>query len=151
MKKKMIIVGLVLLLAGCVAQNQFFDPVGRPEPVGAKMDCPGSSGPDIQVIFGDSKIFVTPHVRVPQEGRLVIRVVPQGSPDKGPDFGERTITLTNKDDPTSWPNTSFKASDKNPESIVVCVKQQPEGSYRYLVDIDGVGQIDPRIDVIPLQ
>jgi len=49
-----------------------------------------------------------------------------------------------------WLNMTVKASDFKPgENPHICVNEQPDGVYEYYVKVETVGELDPRVRVLP--
>ena len=140
MKNIILMAGAMILGTGCAS-------LAGP----TNMDCEGANGPDIHIRYGDAKINVTNRVRVKPDGRLVIRLHPDRKSEGKVDYKKLDITLEGKDAASQWINTTLNANEKNSSKAVICVENQTPGTYEYLVRVPGVGIIDPRVDVIPLQ
>ena len=128
MKMMLMIAVLALLGTGCAAGIE-------------SIDCPGPNKTDITIRYGDSKIMVTNRVEVERDGRLVLKL----QADRG--YENAVVTLTGKDPQAAWIEAELKETEKNTPKAVICVDNQPVGTYYYEVNVDGVGTIDPRVDV----
>ncbi len=114
----------------------------------ADNDCADAHGIDAQIWYGDSHLKVKHKTNVKQDEAILFKLHPDQNSDENIDYKEVTVRIIGKEAKDSWLNTSFKASDKKKERTV-CVKMTKPGEYEYLVKVDKVGTIDPRITVEP--
>lgn len=138
MNKLLLIAGIGFLSAGCASLD---DPVNE--------KCPNAKGPPIHIRYGDSKIDVTNKVKVRREGHLVLMLHPEDRPEQKKDPNQLTVILEGKNDASAWIEAELTAGDGNSSKAVICVGETDIGTYRYLVKVEGVGEIDPRVDVEP--
>ena len=148
MKRAITLMLAMTMMTGCA----FFDPY-RDEGIFILKDTPnacGSTGYTYALVtYGDSHIAGLPlsTVHAGAEFRLVLKPI---SFDSGQlsDLEDRTVKITGKsagpgDD---WLSGSGTGAD---ETIVICVPDDTEpGDYSYLINIDGIGTLDPRVHVI---
>ena len=139
MYKMLTLIMASLSLSACVAEGQF---------VSADKDnrCDGKGQADLRISYGDSLLDVTPKVTVKQDGEIIIKL----KPEKG--YESMIVTLQGKkeDQTDDWLNMTVKASDFKPgENPYKCVHTQPVGVYEYYVKVETVGELDPRVRVLP--
>lgn len=123
---------LLILFTVLLAQTQL-----------AVANCGGTQ--PVNVHYGDSEIRVTPvKVRVKRGSRIRFELKPKGSHHR-----DTVVTIKAKDPDTgAWIDISGNARD-NVDRLDVCVPvDQAKGVYEYWVEVDGVGKLDPRADVI---
>lgn len=142
MERTLLIIALAGLLTGC----QTYKTAHYPSLDDIK-DCPGANGKDITIEYGDSKIDVTHKVSVGRDEKLVIKLEPDNQSDEGVDYKTLDIYLIGKDNASKWLNRALNAGDSNTKKAVICVDNRAADTYRYMVVVPGVGEIDPRIDV----
>jgi len=129
-----------LLLTACVTP-------GNPSKSGGLIAC-GSGHTPVNIKYGDSQITVNPPLsKVKQNSTLVFNLVPNKQANDRVDYEKVLVTIEGKTADSDWINASgtYDADKK----LNVCVDpSQSVDVYEYLVKVDGVGQIDPRADVI---
>jgi len=155
---------LALVLNDCVAQShrefpgRFYD--GRMPP--GLETCPGTNrrirgSSFVLVKYADSSIKVTEYTEVGRQrddgvGAIEFRLIPTGGPSD-PSFAAAEVKIIGKEGHDTQGNTVdpswLNKTGQGHESIVVCPGDKtPVGSYEYEVQVEGVGKVDPRADVI---
>ena len=139
MRKILLILSIPLLLTACVIPESY-DQTGC-------TDEPGPARP-VNIMYGDSKITVKPPLKtINMKKNLKFRL--SADPAKGPgnlDYATVKVTIKSKDSNNHWINTSGTADGTNP--LVVCVPDfQADRIVTYLVEVEDVGVLDPRVDV----
>ena len=112
-------------------------------------DCEDANGVDAHLRYGDSSIQITHKIKVKQEEAIILKLHPQQNPPSGTNYNDLEIKLIGEKFKDKWLNKTLKASDGSSKKII-CVMMQKEGEYKYIVKVPGVGEIDPRVDVIKL-
>lgn len=112
-------------------------------------DCEDANGVDAHLRYGDSSIQITHKIKVKQEEAIILKLHPQQNPPSGTNYDDLEIKLIGEKFKDKWLNKTLKASDGSSKKII-CVMMQKEGEYKYIVKVPGVGEIDPRVEVIKL-
>lgn len=134
MKNVILIVSAAALVA--CAQPGKFVKKDRPN------NCNGKGQVDLFVEYGDSKIKVTPKIDVGQGGEIIVKL----KADKG--FENTRVLFDGKTANDNWLDKEMTYGDGK-KQLLICVKpEQAPGEYKYNVEIEGVGKIDPRAIVI---
>jgi hypothetical protein len=128
------------LLPACAVQPQTNGPLG----------CPVFA-PNVQVRYGDSSIEVNALKKVKPGCRLVFQLLPDSArgPD-GLDYDNVKVTIKGKEgaDGAHWINFSETAANTSKRKYSATTPpDQEEGIYYYLVEVEKVGTLDPRVDV----
>jgi hypothetical protein len=55
--------------------------------------------------------------------------------------------LVGKTSKSQWLNRKLRSSEEKNNKFRICIGDRPKGTYYYMVNVPGVGQIDPRVDV----
>ena len=141
MIKKFLLLLTPLLLAACAA----------PQPMNV---CSQPAGQPVNVKYGDSYITVTPPLQVLKKDKyLKFKLMGDNQPGPdGLDYGKVKVTIVAKDATNKlWLNKSG-TEDGAPNGILeACMpaNQPVNETFEYLVKIEEVGQLDPRVRVIP--
>lgn len=143
MTKMLILTVVSAVLGGC---NHMIVSPG-PDTGKTIKECPGASGPDLKISYGDANISVTNKVTAKQDGRLVIKMHPDNTSDNGVDYKTLNISLIGKDAKSSWLTRTLNATESASKKAIICVDGEPEDTYEYLVVVPGVGTIDPRVEI----
>ena len=141
-----------LLLTGCETLDGYFEVFPDVEDI---EECPGASGKPLHIWYGDSTIVVDHKVSVKKKEVIKIILHPDFNSKKmkkedyvsEQDYEELEVVLVGKTSKAQWLNRKLKASDSNNKKFEICIGDRDYGTYRYLVRVPGVGQIDPRIVV----
>ena len=116
----------------------------------AHLNCPGYA-PNVRVRYGDSYIEVDALKKVRPGCPLVFKLQPKSV--RGPnglDYADVTVTIEGKAGPdgADWISFSDTASNTpNQKFTAASPPDQAEGVYFYLVTVDEVGALDPRVEV----
>ena len=133
--KRIVVIAISASLCACVTPGQFYS-------TNSANQCNGKGKVDLDVRYGDSKIIVTPKIDVGQGGEIIVRL----KADKG--YENTKVTFDGKTADDDWLNKEMTFGDRK-RQIWICVKpNQTPGEYRFNVEVDGVGTIDPRAIVI---
>lgn len=105
---------------------------------------------DVTIIYGDSQLQADAKVNVKPDGQLVFRLKPKS--DKGPnglDYATVRVTIKGKsgENGADWIDVAGTAVSSNGKLTQCVPAGQPEGTYYYLVTVDQVGVLDPRVEV----
>jgi len=104
----------------------------------------------VLVTYGDSSLNVTPVTKVKKKndkgvGAIEFILIPTGISEDG------KVTITGTNGPEGADYSWLKGGNgevRTRVSSVVCLKDDtPPGSYKYKVEVEGVGTLDPRADV----
>lgn len=140
MQKIICLLIIAALAAGCApSKPKKSDPV---------KECEGSNGKDVTIKYGDSYIDVTYKVNVKQDEKIVLKLQPQNNAASGKDYKALDIYLIGETNKDTWINRALNANDGSKQKII-CVDDEAVGEYKYIVEVPGVGQIDPRVKVLP--
>ncbi len=134
MYKNILIVASALILTGCAT--------------GPKLaDC-GGPARQVTIHYGDSQIRVSPPViNLARAEELRFRLRPDKKASDEVDFDTILVTVKGKTDDADWIDLSGTYDDTG-GYMGVCVPDDIEIKvYKYLVDVNTVGEIDPRADV----
>jgi hypothetical protein len=131
----------ILTLAGCAPEGKFIaDDVPN--------SC-GSTGYTFVVVhYGDSQLVVLPIAKVREGRELQYRLLPDRRPTDPTDYETSLVTITGVTPPDgSWMDAHGTYDDTH-GVMTVCVPDEPGADvYTYKVDVDGVGELDPRAEV----
>ena len=114
------------------------------------LNCPAYA-PDVRVRYGDSYIEVDALKTVRPGCPLVFKLQPKSV--RGPnglDYDNVTVTIAGKAgaDGADWISFSDTAANTpNQKFTAASPPDQAEGTYFYLVTVDEVGTLDPRVEV----
>ena len=128
-------------LSGCASQQTTMTDCTTGNPVEKK---------DVTIIYGDSHLQADAKVNVKPDGELVFRLKPQST--KGPnglDYATVQVSIKGKsgENGADWIDVSGAAGTSN-DKLTECVPAgQSEGTYYYLVTVEKVGTLDPRVEV----
>jgi hypothetical protein len=111
-------------------------------------ECEGSNGKDVTIKYGDSYIDVTYKVKVKQDEKIVLKLQPQNNSESGVDYKALDIHLIGETSKDSWLSRTLNANEVGAK-MVICVDDENVGDYKYIVEVPGVGRIDPRVVVQP--
>jgi len=141
MRTLLLFLSAPLLLAAC-----------QMSPPAPANNCTNQHGAQpINIHYGDSQLKVTPPLyKVHKNKFLKFKLIADNVAGPGGlDYGAVTVTVRSKDSKTNqWINTS--GSENKGAVLTVCMPaDQPLGVVEYLVDVDKVGTLDPRAEVIP--
>jgi hypothetical protein len=105
---------------------------------------------DVTIIYGDSHLEADAKVHVKPDGQLVFRLKPKST--KGPnglDYNTVRVTIKGKSDtPAAGWIDEFGTAESSGGKLTECVPAgQAEGTYYYLVTVDKLGTLDPRVEV----
>ena len=111
-------------------------------------DCDGQGSPPVKVMYGDSQLRVNPPIaHVHRGGDFVLDLQPVGP---GADsYKSVDVTVVGKTADDNWitPKTESYNSAAN-NRIIYCVPpMQDTVEYEYIVTVDTVGNLDPRVKV----
>lgn len=133
--KNMILIISAAALVACAQPGKFVKK-DRPN------NCNGKGQVDLFVEYGDSKIKVTPKIDVGRGGEIIVKL----KADKG--FENTRVLFDGKTANDNWLDKEMTYGDGK-KQLLICVKpDQAPGEYKYNVEIEGVGKIDPRAIVI---
>ncbi len=110
--------------------------------------CTGSNGQDVTIKYGDSYIDVTYKVRVKQDEKIVLKLHPQNNAESGTNYELLDIRLIGEASKDQWLNRTLNAKEGGAKTVI-CVDDEDTGEYKYIVEVPGVGKIDPRVVVEP--
>jgi hypothetical protein len=113
-------------------------------------DCPAGKK-DVKVKYGDSYLEVDAKIDAKPDEALVFQLMPRTT--KGPnglDYDTVQVTIKGKSGgkDASWIDVSGTAAEAQGKQLIECVPDaQSEGTYYYLVTVEKVGALDPRVEV----
>jgi hypothetical protein len=136
MKKLISVLMATVLLSGCEKLPTTDD------------ECEDAHGIDVHIWYGDSHLKVSNKTTVKQEEALLFKLHPDQNSDNNVDYDKVSIKVAGKEAKDKWIKATFTAEDGD-NKRTVCVKTQKTGEYEFLVDVEKVGQIDPRVTVEP--
>jgi hypothetical protein len=124
-------------------------------------DCTDSPLPPeqqkVQIRYGDSHISVNDIARVKKVKRnqyLVFKLFPDqgnGPPPENVNFKRANVAIVPEDAAQSWLAKSGNWEDDNKE-LRICVPKNVDNqnkTYKYIIEIEDVGELDPRVIVEP--
>ena len=103
---------------------------------------------DVTISFGDSYLKANAKTRVKPDGKLVFKL--KADPEKGPngkDYAKVKVTIRGKDEKSGWISASGTVAEKGTSWPLCVPPDQAEGTYEYIVEVAGVGMLDPRVIV----
>ena len=112
-----------------------------------------SSSPkkDVTITYGDSNLSVdAKEKKVHRDDYLVFKLKPDST--KGPDgldYKTVTVTVSGKNSASQWISASGSDDGSGGELIVCVPTGQAYDTYEYLVQVNEVGTLDPRVIVEP--
>lgn len=133
--KNMILIISAAALVACAQPGKFVKK-NRPN------NCDGKGQVDLFVEYGDSKIDVTPKIDVGQGGEIIVKL----KADKG--FENTKVIFDGKTANDNWLDKEMTYGDGKKQLLICVQPNQAPGEYEYNVEIEGVGEIDPRAIVI---
>jgi hypothetical protein len=147
MKANIMILVALALLSACNTMGTTGGGTGSGGSTGATA-CTGSNGKDITIRYGDSRIDVTYKIKVNKaDEKIVLKLQPENNSASGTDYETLQIRIEGKTPDASW--LDLWVADSDPaDKKVICVDSQNVGVYTYSVIVPGVGEIDPRVEVI---
>ena len=144
MKKTALFVMSAAFLVGCAV-----------EPVSVLLTCEGPNKKDVRIGYGDGLIDVdyriTASKAVDQKIVLLLQPRPAQKPPRGSgtNYDDLAITVQGKTNADKRIIDLTVAASDPAERKTICLEDKPEGTYRFMVEVPGVGTIDPIIDIIP--
>ena len=119
--------------------------------LGATACSDGSPKKDVTISYGDSKLEVdVKEKKVKRDDYLVFKLKPDST--KGPDgldYKTVTVTVSGKNSASQWISASGSDVGSGGEFIVCVPTGQAYDTYEYLVQVNEVGTLDPRVIVEP--
>ena len=142
-RNALLILPLPILLSACEGSFSSFVKSG-------KDGCP-KGGTYVNVHYGDSQLKVKSIAKLHRGGAFEFRLKPKKSKNdpEGVNYKNVKVTIKGKDTRSDWiPEISGTAAGKG--KIAFCVKNDvPLGrNYEYWVEVEKVGRLDPRADVV---
>jgi len=106
---------------------------------------------NVKIEYGDSHLSVdVKEQKIKRDEYLAFDLKPNSS--KGPnnlDYKTVMVTIKGKDEASDWISASGSA-DGSDGPLLVCVPTgQAPGTYYYLIEVEKVGTLDPRVAVQP--
>lgn len=133
-EKAMILALLTATLAACATPGKFS------ESRSISAECPGGSA-FVNVDYGDSFLKVNAVANTQLGGALEFRL--RGLPG----YEDHLVTISGKAPKDNWISASGSESGRD-NKLIVCVPPDLDpDSYYYLVQVEDVGTLDPRVDV----
>ena len=120
------------------------DSGGTTEPA----ECTTNSASMITVKYGDSSIDVTHRINVKKDEFFTLRLDPANSSADPVDYTTMDVYIFGSTTDAQWLNGTYNAGGANHKDFDICTTA-PEGEYKYMVVIPGIGTIDPRVIVDP--
>lgn len=140
MQKILLMVSAALVLTAC-----------NPPPPESNNECSNQAGAQpVNIQYGDSQIKVVPPLyEVKKNKNLKFRLMADNvNGPGGLDYATVNVTIKSKGPGNQWLDISGTEEGTNP--LIVCMPaDQPLGEISYLVEVDQVGVLDPRVRVIP--
>lgn len=110
-------------------------------------ECPAGKK-DVTVRYGDSHLEADAKVNVKPDGALVFHLKPSST--RGPnglDYSTVAVTIKGKNAKSKWISASGTAAGSDKQLTVCVPDDQTEDTYEYIVEVAGVGVLDPRVIV----
>jgi hypothetical protein len=137
MKKIALVLLLPFFLTACVTPSTIDNCEGPPKKV--------------TIHYGDSEIWLTPQiVNVKRQQELQFNLNPKRRPTDPVDYRDMKVTIKGKatEPDAAWINLGPESYKDNGGVMALCVPAgQATKTYRYLVNIEEVGELDPRAKV----
>lgn len=132
--KAMMLALLTAALAGCATAGKFS------ESRSISAQCPDGSA-FVNVDYGDSFLKVNAIANTKRGGALEFRL------NARPGYEDHLVTISGKAAKDAWISASGNENGRD-DKLIVCVPPDLEpDSYYYLVRVEEVGTLDPRVDV----
>ena len=145
MKRILILLCSGVVLAGCSSLDGYF--VVFPDEDDVEK-CEGPAAHAINIEYGDSKIVVDHKLKVKKREVIEIKLDPdKKSFESGVNYETLDIMLVGKASKSQWLNRKLRASESQNNKFRICVGERPKDTYYYMVEVPGVGKIDPRVDI----
>ncbi|MBT8088780.1 MAG: hypothetical protein KJO01_01095 [Gammaproteobacteria bacterium] len=139
MKRILLTASLAFLVSACAT------------PPDLREKCPDNKGRyTVTLSYGEGGITIAPKKKVKRKSILVIKL------DADKKFEEAKVTTKGVSVTPTTPTPPDKSwldddgTEKADKRLIYCVPSTPAGviyTYKYSVDIDGLGYLDPRIEV----
>jgi hypothetical protein len=130
----------------------FFLTACETEPQASVEGCPTPGSKQVIIHYGDSKIRVTPafikNVKLGSKLNFKLEAENNASDPAGIDYEKVKVTIQGKtSEGSQW--LWVAGTEDADGTLSVCAPQGKDkvGVYEYLVNVDTVGQLDPRADV----
>ena len=112
----------------------------------------GTTGWTVTAIhYGDSRIVVLPVSEVVKNAEFRFVLVPARESTDTIDYRDVTVKVKGKPPNDTWFDETAGSASSGDGTIRVCVdgaSLEPGDEIKYLVEVDGVGVLDPRATVI---
>jgi hypothetical protein len=144
MKVFIAVMVMPLLLAGCALEGKHSDSLKV-----MNLDDCEDGGTWVNVHYGDSELKVKPKIDVKKGSGIEFRLKPRKQKSDRVDYENATVTVKGKaseDGKNDWIDVQGTASKDG--ALAVCANVDT-GGYEYLVHVEGVGTLDPRVHVDP--
>lgn len=140
MKRIFFVAALASFATGCVQQPSL------------SSSCGGTSGEKaVNIKYGDSTIDVNPKAFGKKNKELQFKLIVSNKNTDTIDYRDVLVTVTGKDAASSWisGSSTYNKADNGGVFFGGCL---PDGAvdgtvYKYMVHVDKVGAIDPRVEV----
>ena len=143
MQRTILILLSTILVSGCAG-------------VGAAIECTGPDAPPVTIHYGDSELWVNPtRAVVKRGGNFVFILNAKEKPVTDPPdvhYKDVKVTVKGKTQADAW--SEERSGTWNPPAsdhkLRICVPpMQDTVEYEYVVTVDTVGYLDPRVKVNP--
>jgi hypothetical protein len=140
---------LPLLLSGCALEGEHSASYKV-----KNLDKCGEGGTWVNVRYGDSQLKVKSKIKVQKGSGIEFRLKPDKKQSDPVDYENVKVTISGKTKDengnpitkNNWINVAGNAKDDG--TLAVCADVDI-GDYEYLVEVEGVGTLDPRVNVHP--
>lgn len=141
MQRTILMVLSTMLMSGCATTD-------------APLECTGPDAPQVTIRYGDSQLSVNPtRAVVKRNGNFVFHLVPVNLPATDPpnaNYRDVDVTVEGKTADDAWiKETNGTWTSTFPDrKLRICVPpMQDTVEYEYIVTVDTVGNLDPRVKV----
>jgi len=142
-RKTTTVVAFALLLAGC-ADGKFIK-INEPN------TCSTTGWTLTAIHYGDSRIVVIPVSEIVKDTEFRFILMPATETTDTIDYSNVTVTVKGKPPHDAWFEETTGEASSGDGTIRVCVdgpSLAPGDEIAYVVEVDGVGVLDPRATVI---
>lgn len=106
---------------------------------------------DVTITYGDSHLSVDSKEKgVDRDDYLVFKLKPdpgKGPPPRTVDFSKVDVSIAGKDAAARWVSAAGSDASSGGQLVVCVPTKQALGTYEYLIKVDKVGSLDPRVIV----
>lgn len=146
MKKTIVILSSLFLVSACAGNGRHS---ASAKPTGT---CPGSVGATTtNVFYGDGELRITPISKIKANSEFRFRLKPERRKTDPTNYENVEVEIKFKPgDPATWIDVKDSAANAANSTLITCVPDtaQVGDVYEFFIDVDEVGKLDPRAEVV---